>query len=114
MGSQWGAIIEEAAQIPFPVPTRLFERTRNPRRPFPPLRGQRPPVVALLHHLREVLQYRTQEPSHPDAFAAAFHANPVHAVVPIARTEQGHAVGSESRGMFDGALAVIPQRRSIL
>ena len=55
-------------------------------------------LAARLGDRRERGQDDVQEPAQPDALAAALVADPVHAVVPVARPDQRQAVGADRRG----------------
>ncbi len=47
---------------------------------------------------RELRQHVVEEEGQPDAFALAVLADQIHAVIPVAATHQGQAVGAEAQG----------------
>ena len=55
-----------------------------------------------------------QEPSEPDALALAFLADAVHAVVPVAGTEQRQTVLSDLQRVIEPPGAVLEQRGALL
>ena len=55
-------------------------------------------------------QHVVEEESQPDAFAAAFFADHVHAVIPVAAADQRQTVGAEFQAMLDRADAMLVKR----
>jgi len=55
-------------------------------------------------------EHLVEEESQPDTFAAAFFADQVHAVVPVAATHEREAVLAEFERVFDGANAMVIER----
>ena len=51
-----------------------------------------------------------KEPAEPDAFAFACFADPVHAVVPVSRSNQRQAVAADRKTGIERARAVFEQR----
>ena len=88
--SQRRAVVEIGAAIPVAVPGQL-EHPGEPARLVAIAPGQ---VVAAapLAERREVVQHGDQEPAEPHALAAAFVADAVHPVVPVARADERQAV----------------------
>ena len=80
------------------------------QRARPALRGLFPAlravvVAALPRQRREVGDHAAQEPAQPDRLAAAFDADAVHAVVPVAAAHQRQAVRAHAQAAVDGARA---------
>ena len=67
-------------------------------------RSPRPSAIG-----RERREDRVQEPAQPDALAAALVTDPVHAVVPVARSDQRQAVRPDREADVDGARAVLEE-----
>ena len=86
-GSQRGAVVEIGAAIPVAVPRLRFQGGLERGRMLPPRGGTRL-LAATLGHRREVAERRMEKPPEPDAFPAPLPADPVHAVVPVARAHQ--------------------------
>ena len=72
-------------------------------------RGGARPVAAILGHPREVAERRMEKPCEPDAFSAAFTADPVHAVIPVARADQGKPVSPDGERPVERAGAVLEE-----
>ena len=62
----------------------------------------------------EALDHAAEEPGQPDRLAAAFVADPVHAVVPVAGAHQRQAVYAGRQALVDGAGAVLVHARALL
>ena len=73
-------------------------------------RGRSPRASAIGAKAR---QDGVQEPAQPDALAPALVADPVHAVVPVARADQRQAVGADREAPVERARAVLEQRRRV-
>ena len=54
-----------------------------------------------------------EEEAQPGALAAAFAADPIHAVVPVAAADERQAMSSGGRGTVDGAETVLVETRSL-
>jgi len=59
--------------------------------------------------LGKLPEHGAQEKAQPDALAAALHAHPVHAVVPVAAAHQRQAMHPEAQAVADGAHAMFVQ-----
>ena len=70
-------------------------------------------VAAAVGQRGEVGEDTEEEEAEPDAFAAAFVANAVHAVVPVAAAHEGQAVGAGGERAADGADAMLVERGGI-
>ena len=77
---------------------------------MPAPRGRPGGVAAGVGDQREALQCRVQKPSQPDAFSTARRSHPVHAVVPIPRTEQRQTVRAHGKTGIERADAMFVQR----
>ena len=64
-------------------------------------------VATALGHRREFAERRMEKPSEPDAFPAPLPADTVHAIVPVARADQGKAVSSDGERPVKRAGAVL-------
>ena len=71
------------------------------------------PFAAQVGDPRELPQVREEKPAQPDAFAPALVTDAVHAVVPIAGSDQGEAVAAHVEAPVQGPPAVFVQRRSL-
>ena len=58
----------------------------------------------------EAFHRRAQEPAEPDALAAAFGADAVHAVVPVAGTDQRQTVSTLGQAASSARAAMLEQR----
>src|SRR3989337_1157375 len=70
-------------------------------------------LVAGFRQRRERGKRRMQEPAEPDALAPAPLADPVHAVVPVARADQRQAVLAAGETLIEPARAVLEERRAL-
>jgi hypothetical protein len=61
--------------------------------------ARRRSVAARARARRRTAQHLVQEEAQPDALALALHADPVHAVVPVAGTDQRQAVLAEAQAV---------------
>ena len=100
------AVVEEGAPVPLAVPAGALERATPAARGVAPGRGARD-VAAALGQRREAFDDVDQEPGEPDRFAPAFVADPVHAVVPVARAHQRQAVRADGQAVVDRPGAVL-------
>ena len=92
------AVVEEGAPEPGAVPAGAVQRSDASRARAACQRCARAPVAARLGERREALDHAAQEPGEPDRFAAAFVADAVHAVVPVAGAHQRQAVRADRAG----------------
>ena len=70
-------------------------------------------LTAVLRDRREGGQDGMQEPAQPDALAAALVADPVHAVVPVARPHERQPVRADGEAPVEGRRTVLEQRRRL-
>ena len=84
--AQRGAVVEEGAAVPAPVPTLALERLAEALHVGSPRLRAR--IAAGLGDRGEPRQGRVQEPSQPHTLAATFVADAVHPVVPVARPDE--------------------------
>ncbi len=71
-------------------------------------------LAALRRDRRERGQGDVQEPTEPDALAFALAPDPIHAVVPVARSDEGQPVRPHRQAPVDGLGAMLEQRRGDL
>src|SRR5206468_7344716 len=83
-GSQRRAVVEIRAAIPVAVPRVLVERDLERGRTLSPRDGT-PLVAPTFRHPREFTKRRMQKPPEPEASTATQPADPVQAVIPVAR-----------------------------
>src|ERR1700694_1454150 len=102
------AVVVIAAPIPLAVPACAFERQPNGRCALPPAR-RAGAFVACLRIGRECRYRREQKPGQPDAFAAALFTDAVHAIVPVAGTDQRQAVRAQREADIERTRAVLVQ-----
>src|SRR6185312_5214348 len=85
------AVVEVRAAVPLAVPAVLVDaRAQRARLGRAALRESR--VAAVARDRRETLEHVMAEEGEPDAFALAFRAHLVYAVVPVARADQRQPV----------------------
>ena len=70
-------------------------------------------LAARLCQRREGRERRVQEPAEPDALALALRSDAVHAVVPVARADQGEPVDADGEAAVERARAVFEERRGV-
>ena len=100
------AIIVIAALIPLAIPGLAFQRRfQGVHMAAPFLRPLR--FAARVGNFRKARHRRAMQPGQPDAFAMAVFANPVHAVVPIARSHQRQAVAAQRQAVVEGQRAML-------
>src|SRR5579863_2258295 len=107
MRTERGAVVEEPAKIPIPIPREKFDRISQHRRSPAPLRDDA--RFALFDPRGKRIDHHAKEPREPNAFALPFYADPVHPVVPIAVAEQRQSMSAEPPAMLDRATAMFPQ-----
>src|SRR5262249_43379175 len=103
------AIAEVSAAVPIAVPC-LLERLLKRARVFAPTISARM-LTAFIGNRRKTQQRGMEEPAEPDAFAFAVLADLVHAVVPIACSDQRQAVRADCKGRIERERAVLKQAR---
>src|SRR3546814_10507968 len=82
------AVIVECAQIPFAVPCGSFDRGRERvGAPIPAI--TKPGLIFVETVPREISDGRDDKPGKPHAFTVSSAADPIHAVIPVAGTDQG-------------------------
>src|SRR5207249_4030908 len=64
-------------------------------------------VVVSTGQVRKPPEHVVEEESQPDTFAASLLPHHIHAVIPVAATDQGEAVGAETQSTFDGAHTMV-------
>jgi hypothetical protein len=111
-GTEWLAVIEIRPAIPLSVPGVLLDRIAQAARFFTKGPGLIR-VAPLVAQFGKVLEHRQQEPAEPDAFTAAFRADAVHAVVPVAAAHERQSVSAESASVLDGAEAMLVDRAGL-
>src|SRR6185436_14293815 len=102
------AVVEVGPAIPVAVP-RLFERDRQPVQLAAEPRRPRRVSLALGQH-RELPEDLGEEPPQPHALATALVADAVHAVVPVADSDQRQTVRSGGETALDRTHAVVVER----
>src|SRR6266536_4851232 len=106
--SQRGAVVEIRAAIPVAVPRLLVQRDLERGRMPQPRAGMRL-LVTTFRHPREFTERRMEKPPEPDAFPAPLPADPVQAVIPVARAHQRETVGPDRERPIERAGAVLEQ-----
>ena len=92
------AVIIECAQIPFAIPCGSLDGGRE--RVGAPVPAITKLGLAFIETVpREISDGRNEEPGKPHAFAAPPVAHAVHPVIPVAGTNQGKPMRSETIGM---------------
>lgn len=65
--------------------------------------------VTRLRERRKLREYKVQEPRYPDALAAALGADTIHAIVPVAGTDQQQLMRPDVHTALKGARTVFEQ-----
>ena len=91
----------------------LVERLSQGRPARPPGSGALV-IAARQSHGFEGLKRREQEPAEPNAFAAALLADAVHAVIPVAGSDQGQTVRAGRQIALEPQYAMRVERCSLL
>jgi hypothetical protein len=105
-GAERRAVVEEGPAVPVAIPTIGLERLPERRHlDSPPLRIRA--LGAGLGPGREGGKDGVQEPTQPDALASTLATDPVHAVVPVAATDQRESVSTDCQAPLDGRHAVV-------
>ena len=107
------AVVEEGAPIPVSVPRFLFQRGRQRRGVRAPHRRS-VAFPARLGDGNESRQRRVKEPAEPNAFARALFADAVHAVVPVARPDQGEPMDAERQRGVESQRAMLEYGRGLV
>src|SRR5205807_6602630 len=86
--AEWRTVIEITTPVPVAIPHVPLKRSLQRHRVRAPYRGARL-LLASFRQGRKGRQCRVQEPAEPDALALAQLTDPVQAVVPVTRADQG-------------------------
>ena len=107
------AIVEIGAPIPLAVPgvfldvfLQCFASARQ--------RSAKGDVLARARQLGKLREHIVKKKGQPDAFAAAFFSDQVHAVIPIAGADQRQAVLAKFQAVLDRAHAMLVERGRFL
>src|SRR6266545_4257494 len=111
-GPERSAVVEVRAAIPASIPGQL-EHAVEPTRLVAIALGKVAPVPSSADRCK-LVEHDDEKPSQPDALAAALVANPVHAIVPIARSDERKSMRAVFHRMIDGAHRVLENRRGLL
>src|SRR3546814_2250817 len=106
--TQRRAVVVVAAAIPLAVPAAVVQALAHGGRGLLPAR-RAVLLAASLRIWRERVDGGAQEPAQPRTLAPALLADAVHAVVPVAGTEQRPVVRTQRQAGVDGARAVFVQ-----
>ena len=110
-GAKRRAIVKVGAAIPGAVPAVLFEALAQARALGRAEFGEGG-VTVPVRQRSELAQHFVEEEAEPHAFPLALDADPVHAVVPVARADQRQAVLTKAESPPDGSHAVLVQALS--
>ena len=103
-------VVEVRAPVPVSVPCLTLDRIGERARVLAPAAGALAlGSAAALRDRREGVEVRAQEPREPDALSLAADADPVHAVVPVARSHERKAVRADGEAAVERAGAVLVQ-----
>src|SRR3546814_19474949 len=106
------AVIVECAQIPFAVPCGSFDRGRERvGAPIPAI--TKPGLIFVETVPREISDGRDDKPGKPHAFTVSSAADPIHAVIPVAGTDQGKHMRYETIVMRRGPDAGVEEGRGV-
>src|SRR3546814_607733 len=106
--TQRRAVVVVAAAVPLAVPAAVVPALAHGGRGLLPAR-RAVLLAASLRIWRERVDGGAQEPAQPRTLAPALFADAVHAVVPVAGTEQRQVVRTQRQAGVDGARAVFVQ-----
>ena len=104
-GTERRTVVEVGAAVPRAIPCLLDHQ--GDAIPLAPPAGGAVGIAAPLDHAGKIAQDLRQEPAQPHAFAAALMTDAIHAVVPIARSDERQPVGANGQSALDGADAVL-------
>ena len=102
------------APIPIAIPSFAFRPLSRARRRARAKRARLLGFAASVGQFGETRQRGVEKPRHPHAFAGAVFADPVHAVIPIARSHQRQAVRANRKAAIERKRAMIEQAGSFL
>ncbi len=106
--SQRRAVIVIAAPVPAAIPGLPLDRGPQRGRVGPPRPGAVRFTAGLCDRC-EFLQGGIEEPGQPNTFARAALADPAHAVVPVAGSDQRQAVRAGRQGVVEAERAMFEQ-----
>ena len=111
--AEWCAVVEISAPVPAAIPAVRLDVALQDASLFDAACTEC--AIALqVGDLRKARQHIEQEECQPHAFAAAFLADLVHTVVPVAGADQRQAVHAEAQAALDGAHAMLVQRADLV
>jgi hypothetical protein len=111
--TQRRAVVVIGAAIPVAIPAVGFERGAHCAGLLPIADGLG--LVASPHtEDGEIGERGVEEPAQPDAFALAFDADTVHAVVPVAAAHQGDAMRAGGGSPVQSPLAMLIEREGLV
>ncbi len=102
------AVVEVGAAVPLAIPAVLLDVLAQPTALRRAKLGEGR-VAVHTRHLGELPEHFAQEEAQPDALALAADPHQVHAVVPVAGTDQRQTMLAEPQSVPDGAHAVLVQ-----
>ncbi len=108
-GAERGSIVEEGSPVPVAVPAVPLERLSERLHAGPPALRPRP-LAAGLRDRCEGGQDGMKEPAQPHALAPALLTHPVHAVVPVTRSDERQPMGADLEAPVDRRNAMVEQR----
>src|SRR5204862_4409629 len=103
------AVVEVGAPVPLAVPGVLLDVLLQ-LLCFSEAAFGEGDVLAGPGQFGDLREHIIKKKSQPDTFATSLFTHHVHAVVPIARTDQRQAVFAESQTVLDGAHAMLVER----
>src|SRR5216684_1145506 len=102
------AVIEISAAIPFAVPTFALERRFQSANVEPPV-FRALVFASAVRNLCELPENRVQKPSEPDTFTLTVLADAIHAVIPVARSNQRETVASHCQAAIQCTRAMLKE-----
>src|SRR5690606_16577171 len=111
-GAEWRAVVEVRAPVPLAVPAMRFRGDHVRVRPLQAVAvdGR---IAAFVRDRAESAQRGDQKPAEPDALALPFRADTVHAVVPVAGTDERQAARTDGACALQCAHTMIVDARSV-
>src|SRR5262249_19959759 len=106
------AVVEVGAPVPVAVPGALEGGLERAHVMPPRLTTLR--LAAQIREARELPERGVQEPAEPDGLAASRGADPVHAVVPVARPDERETVLADGEAVIERPRTMLEQRRALV
>src|SRR5690242_16535628 len=108
-GTKRRSVIEIPSPIPFTIPGLALDGVPEGSGMLPPCHAPCL-LTTVFGHRSEGLERGKKEPGEPHAFTPSRRAYPIHAVIPVTRSNQRQAVGANSEASVESQRAMLEQR----